>query len=125
MCACHEENCCCEENITIMAEKFSGKFSFTKLFKEFACCLFVSDQVGNAATGSTNAGEFVWNLTLEHIYMIKTFYLQPEVMMTEEGSCPVCNKVFTRKSSLLNHIRNHSADKKYLCSYCQKGLFSC
>ncbi|XP_059611529.1 zinc finger protein 883-like isoform X2 [Phlebotomus argentipes] len=45
-----------------------------------------------------------------------------ELLFGEEGSCPLCNKTFGRKSSLLNHIRNHSAEKKYVCSYCQKGF---
>lgn len=46
---------------------------------------------------------------------------QNELLYGEEGSCPLCSKTFGRKSSLLNHIRNHSAEKKYVCSYCQKG----
>lgn len=45
-----------------------------------------------------------------------------EILLGEEGGCPLCQKVFNRKTSLLNHIRNHSADKKYVCGYCQKGF---
>lgn len=45
-----------------------------------------------------------------------------EILLGEEGQCPLCQKVFNRKTSLLNHIRNHSADKKYVCGYCQKGF---
>lgn len=45
-----------------------------------------------------------------------------EILLGEEGQCPLCQKNFNRKTSLLNHIRNHSADKKYVCGYCQKGF---
>ncbi|CRK90137.1 CLUMA_CG003853, isoform A [Clunio marinus] len=45
-----------------------------------------------------------------------------EILLGEEGQCPICQKIFNRKTSLLNHIRNHSADKKYVCGYCQKGF---
>ncbi|GAB0088729.1 zinc finger protein 391 isoform X1 [Sergentomyia squamirostris] len=45
-----------------------------------------------------------------------------ELTFGDEGSCPLCSKTFGRKSSLLNHIRNHSAEKKYVCSFCQKGF---
>lgn len=45
-----------------------------------------------------------------------------EILLGEEGQCPLCQKIFNRKTSLLNHIRNHSADKKYICGYCQKGF---
>ncbi|XP_055695424.1 zinc finger protein 502-like isoform X2 [Lutzomyia longipalpis] len=45
-----------------------------------------------------------------------------DLLFTDEGSCPLCSKTFGRKSSLLNHIRNHSAEKKYVCSFCQKGF---
>jgi uncharacterized Zn-finger protein len=46
------------------------------------------------------------------------------MLVGEEGVCPVCNKSFSRKTTLLNHIRNHSAEKKYVCNYCQKGKLS-
>lgn len=39
----------------------------------------------------------------------------------EEGTCSLCSKTFARKSSLLTHIRNHTAERKFVCSYCQKG----
>jgi hypothetical protein len=45
-----------------------------------------------------------------------------EILIGDDGQCPVCQKNFNRKTSLLNHIRNHSADKKYVCNYCQKGM---
>ncbi|CAO1426162.1 unnamed protein product [Diamesa hyperborea] len=34
--------------------------------------------------------------------------------------CLLCKKTFNRRTVLLHHIRNHSADKKYTCNYCQK-----
>lgn len=48
--------------------------------------------------------------------------MDSEILLGEEGQCPLCQKIFNRKTSLLNHIRNHSADKKYVCNYCQKGF---
>ncbi|KAG5673839.1 hypothetical protein PVAND_003851 [Polypedilum vanderplanki] len=48
--------------------------------------------------------------------------LDGEILLGDEGKCPLCQKIFNRKTSLLNHIRNHSADKKYVCGYCQKGF---
>jgi hypothetical protein len=37
--------------------------------------------------------------------------------------CTLCNKTFTRNSSLLNHAASHSSDKKYKCDICPQ-LFS-
>jgi uncharacterized Zn-finger protein len=48
--------------------------------------------------------------------------MESEILLGDEGQCPLCQKIFNRKTSLLNHIRNHSADKKYICNYCQKGF---
>ncbi|CAO1434996.1 unnamed protein product [Diamesa serratosioi] len=45
-----------------------------------------------------------------------------EILIGVEGMCPLCKKVFNRRTVLLNHIRNHSADKKYTCNFCQKGF---
>lgn len=47
-----------------------------------------------------------------------------DLIFNEEGSCPLCNKTFSRKSSLMTHIRNHSAERKFVCSYCHKGGLS-
>lgn len=49
---------------------------------------------------------------------------QVDLIFNEEGSCPLCNKTFSRKSSLMTHIRNHSAERKFVCSYCHKGGLS-
>lgn len=51
--------------------------------------------------------------------------LQVDLIFNEEGSCPLCNKTFSRKSSLMTHIRNHSAERKFVCTYCHKGGFIC
>jgi len=50
------------------------------------------------------------------IYLFKV-----DLIFNEEGSCPLCNKTFSRKSSLMTHIRNHSAERKFVCTYCHKG----
>lgn len=42
-------------------------------------------------------------------------------MYGEEGTCTLCSKTFARKSSLLTHIRNHTAERKYHCPTCQKS----
>lgn len=47
--------------------------------------------------------------------------MESEYLFGDDGACPLCTKTFTRRASLLNHIRNHSAERKYVCSYCQKG----
>lgn len=48
--------------------------------------------------------------------------MESEILIGEEGECPLCHKVFNRKTSFLNHIRNHSAEKKWVCNYCHKGF---
>lgn len=48
--------------------------------------------------------------------------LSVDLIFNEEGSCPLCNKTFSRKSSLMTHIRNHSAERKFVCTYCHKGF---
>lgn len=48
---------------------------------------------------------------------------QNELLYGEEGTCSLCSKTFARKSSLLTHIRNHTAERKFVCSYCQKGTY--
>lgn len=70
-----------------------------------------------------------WNFPLFLPKVSTTFELEQalinmdgEILLGEEGQCPLCQKIFNRKTSLLNHIRNHSADKKYVCGYCQKGF---
>lgn len=63
----------------------------------------------------------IWFLKTIHLQLVLHF--QGEILIGEEGQCPVCQKIFNSKTSLLNHIRNHSADKKYVCNYCQKGTY--
>lgn len=46
---------------------------------------------------------------------------QNDLMYGEEGTCTLCSKTFARKSSLLTHIRNHTAERKYQCPTCQKS----
>lgn len=48
-------------------------------------------------------------------------FQQNELLYGEEGTCTLCSKTFARKSSLLTHMRNHTAERKYHCSHCQKG----
>ena len=37
-------------------------------------------------------------------------------------SCDICNQTFHIKSAQLSHMRNHSDDKKHICSKCPKGF---
>ncbi|XP_070504057.1 zinc finger protein 501-like isoform X3 [Chironomus tepperi] len=69
-------------------------------------------------TSTTATNSFPNTFELEQALM----NMDGEILLGEEGKCPLCQKIFNRKTSLLNHIRNHSADKKYVCPYCQKGF---
>lgn len=63
------------------------------------------------------------NCFLNGFLMKFHFYLQQQeqLMYGEEGTCTLCSKTFARKSSLLTHIRNHTAERKYQCPTCQKS----
>ncbi|XP_070189262.1 zinc finger protein 493-like [Littorina saxatilis] len=37
-------------------------------------------------------------------------------------SCPVCDKTFTYKCNMKNHLLTHSADKPFKCDVCQKAF---
>lgn len=59
---------------------------------------------------------------LIHIVLVFDYLQQQnELMYGEEGTCTLCSKTFARKSSLLTHIRNHTAERKYSCPTCQKS----
>lgn len=53
--------------------------------------------------------------------LLRVSPFQNEVLENDGSSCPICNKSFGRKSSLINHIKNHAAEKKFTCDYCKKG----
>lgn len=78
----------------------------------------------------TNRKKNCWYLG--NMSSIKTIILpsnsqQNDLMYGEEGTCTLCSKTFARKSSLLTHIRNHTAERKYQCPTCQKSKrrFNC
>lgn len=35
--------------------------------------------------------------------------------------CGICNKTFQKNIQLQNHIRNHRAERRFVCTYCNKG----
>ncbi|XP_026474660.1 zinc finger protein 883-like [Ctenocephalides felis] len=39
-----------------------------------------------------------------------------------EQECPICGKYFARRYSFMNHVRNHSAERKHVCRFCQKAF---
>lgn len=55
-------------------------------------------------------------------FLVRILQQQNELMYGEEGTCTLCSKTFARKSSLLTHIRNHTAERKYQCATCQKSM---
>ena len=43
----------------------------------------------------------------------------------EAFKCDVCNRKFVRKDDLLRHIRSHTGEKPFSCTYCNKAFNRC
>lgn len=62
-------------------------------------------------------------MKITNIFRLWKLQQQEQLMYGEEGTCTLCSKTFARKSSLLTHIRNHTAERKYQCPTCQKSTY--
>lgn len=79
------------------------------------CLLFIVIQIYSS---------FRWMLFDSNTFlMCLSIKQQEQLMYGEEGTCTLCSKTFARKSSLLTHIRNHTAERKYSCPTCQKSMY--
>ncbi|XP_026333177.1 zinc finger protein 583-like isoform X2 [Hyposmocoma kahamanoa] len=51
----------------------------------------------------------------------------PQDNKDEESSesllyCDICHKTFNKNAQLLNHLRNHRAERRFVCMYCNKAF---
>ncbi|XP_068188664.1 zinc finger and SCAN domain-containing protein 2-like [Antennarius striatus] len=74
---------------------------------------FVSNEGSNASNDLANHAEF------GKMYS-RQLKLASHDSDEKRFSCSVCGKMFTRKATVVNHMRTHTGEKKHLCPFCRK-----